>query len=300
MLSKHLMMKQLLVMISFENNRLRLSSVSAAVTTGRAAQELEERFHVFSSLIISPQAMLLAPEKSVMNSSNEDLFTALNAAIADVQREGIDETLLKRSEKWDLVRVYTCHQDSQLPVPNKNQTTGILRDILFNNQNLTIGGLGPNDWGVHDGNYMTEPPVGFYPKLLEAIVDKLAKLKGPDGIVYSQKINFQRKYYKTSNLLFQALLNGSIHATDVYLLIEAPYSGTGAVCSDDSTCPIKESCINSTCIHPTRPRSLHFRTTCTTSSRDTKFITKKSSQFGITSVSVVCRILDEDNRRYSI
>ena len=259
------------------------------MTTGQVAQELEERFHVFSSLIISPQAMLLSPdwnEKLAKNSSNEDLFTALNAAITDVQRENLDETLLKKSNKTDLVRVYTCQQDSQLPVPNRNETTGILRDILLNNQTLIIGGLGPSDWGIHDGNYTADPPIGFYPKLLDAIVDKLANLYGPDGIVYSQKINFQRKYYSKSNLLFQALLDGTVHATDVYLLIQAPYSGTRATCSTNNDCPTRELCENSTCTHPPRPRSLHFRTTCTTSSRDTKFITKKDSKTLQTSVRI--------------
>lgn len=233
--------------------------------------------------------MLLAPdwnEKSAKNSSNEDLFTALNAAIVDVQRDGLDETLLKKSNKTDLVRVYTCQQDSQLPVPNKNETTGILRDILWNNQTLIIGGIGPPDWGIHDGNYTADPPVGFYPKLLEAIVGKLENLRGPDGIVYSQKIYFERKYYNNSNLLFQALLNGTVHATDVYLLIQAPYSGTGATCSTNNDCPTRESCGNSTCTHPPRPRSLHFRTTCTTASRDTKFITKKNSKIFQTSVRI--------------
>ena len=270
-----------------------IAYVSAAVTTGQFAQELEGRFHIFSSLIISPQAMLVAPEYNeistpygLQNLSTQDLFDALNAAIVDVQREGIDEKLLKNVHKTDLVRVYTCQQGSSLPVPSKNQTRGILRDILFDNKTLIIGGIGPKDWGIHDGNYTANPPVGFYPKLLDAVVDKLANLKGPDEIVYSTKINFERKYYNDINLLFQALLNGTVHATDVYLLIDAPYSGTGESCLNDSSCRARETCVKNNCAHPSRPRSLHFRTTCTTASRDTKFITKINSKLLKTSVSV--------------
>jgi hypothetical protein len=183
--------------------------------------------------------------------------------------------------------VYTCQQDSPLPVINRNETTGYLRDILFNKANLLIGGIGPKDWGVHDGNYKSNVSNGFYPKLLDAIVDKLGKLKGPDGIVYSEKINVQRKFFGDDvTLLFQELLDGKIHATDVYMFIEAPYNGTGESCLNDTSCRPRESCVNGTCTHPARPRSLHFRTTCTTASRDTKFITKIDSQFVKTNVIV--------------
>ncbi|CAF2432607.1 unnamed protein product [Rotaria sp. Silwood2] len=260
--------------------------IIAGVTTGTSAQDTDSRFHVFSSLLVSPQAMLVAPDYDrilapygLQNTSSNDLFDALNAAIADVQREDTDETLLTNNNITNLVRVYTCRQEIQLPVPNRDDTTGYLRDILFNTTNIVIGGVGPKDWGVHDGNYKLPSPTGFYPQLLEAIVEKLGKLKGPDGIVYNEKLTFQRKFYNTSELLFQALLNGDIHATDIYILIDAPYNGTGEECSNNSQCRARETCADGICTHPPRPRSLHFRTTCTTASRDTKFITKQNSSF---------------------
>lgn len=218
------------------------------------------------------------------NQSSNDLFDALNAAIADVQRDDGDETLLANTNRTDSSRVFTCHQDSQLPVANKSETTGFLRDILLNNATLLIGGLGPFDWGTHDGNYNLTVPIGFYPNLLDIIIEKLADLKGLDGIDYSEKINFKRIYYSNDTLLFRDLLDGKIHATDVYMLIEAPYNGTGEACSNDTYCRARESCIEGVCTHPRRPRSLHFRTTCATASRDTKFITKKDSQIYRTSV----------------
>jgi hypothetical protein len=235
--------------------------------------------------------MLLAPDYNdistpygLKNQSSNDLFDALNAAITDVQREDMDETFLKNFNLTDLVRVYTCNQELQLPVINRSETTGYLRDILDNKTKLLIGGL-RQDWGVHDGNYNLSSPIGFYPKLLDAIVEKLSKLKGPDGIVYNgDGIAYERVYYKNMTLVFRALLNGEIHATDVYALIDAPYNGTGEICVDDSSCRSRESCIKGICTHPKRPRSLHFRTTCTTASRDTKFITKKDSKFYKTSV----------------
>jgi hypothetical protein len=256
----------------------------AGVTTGQSAQDLEPQYHVFSSLIISPQAMLLAPNYDsitapygVKNNLNNDLFDALNAAIADVQREDMDETLLTKNNYTNLIRVYTCHQNSQLPVANRSETTGYLNDILINKKTLKIGGWGPYDWGVHDGNYKLNTSNGFYPQLLDAIVKKLGELKGPDGIPYGEGITYERIFYPNMAALFQGLLNGEVYATDVYVLIDAPYNGTGESCSNDSSCRLKETCVNNKCTYPERPRSLHFRTTCTTASRDTKFVTKKVS-----------------------
>jgi len=237
-------------------------------------------------MLLAPNYDEISAPYGIKNQSNNDLFDALNAAIADVQRDGIDETLLTNSNLTNLVRVYTCHQDSQLPVANRNETTGYLYDILFNKKKLLIGGIGPYDWGVHDGNYKSNISNGFYPKLLDAIVEKLGKLKGPDGIVYSDEISFKRIFYPNVSLLFQALLDGKVHATDVYILIDAPYSGTGELCSNDSVCRPRETCIEGICTHPQRPRSLHFRTTCTTASRDTKFITKKDSNLFKTTTMV--------------
>ncbi|CAF0902966.1 unnamed protein product [Rotaria sp. Silwood1] len=261
-------------------------TIIAGVTTGILAQDIQPRYHVFSSLLVSPQAMLVAPDYDrivapygLKNTSSNDLFDALNAAIADVQREDTDETLLTQNNRTNLIRAYTCRQNTQLPVPNRNDTRGILRDILFNTTKIVIGGLGPKNWGVHDGNYNVSSPTGYYPALLEAIVKKLGKLKGPDGNVYNEQLTFERKYYATPELLFRALLDGDIQATDVYILIDTPYNGTGEICSNDGQCRARETCVDRICTHPQRPRSLHFRTTCTTASRDTKFITKKDSNF---------------------
>jgi hypothetical protein len=242
--------------------------------------------------------MLLAPDYNpistpygLQNTSSNDLFDALNAAIAEVQHEDTDETLYANNSLTNVIRAYTCRQDSQLPVVNRNDSTGYLRDILFKTKVLQIGGLGPYDWGVHDGNYLAASPSGFYPELLQAIVKKLNQIKGKDDIPYGEGLTFNRTNYPNASQLFQALLNGEIHATEVYLLIDAPYNGTGESCSNDSQCRARESCINKVCTHPARSRSLHFRTTCTTASRDTKFITKKVSNL-FRSTTMINRLFD--------
>ena len=228
-------------------------------------------------MFLAPDYNSLSTPYGLQNSSSHDLFDALNAAIADVQRQDKDEKLLTENHLTDLVRAYSCRQDTQLPVPNRNVTTGYLRDILFTTKTLKIGGVGPFNWGVHDGDYTSNVTVGFFPRLLETIVQTLGELKGPDGVTYGEGLKIARTFYPTDKLLFQALLNGSIHATDVYLLVDAPYEGTGEACSNATQCRARESCTDGACTHPPRSRSIHFRTTCTTATRTTKFITKKNS-----------------------
>ena len=236
-------------------------------------------------MLVAPGFNNFTTPYGLKDQSSNDLFDALNAAIADVQRDQNDETLLWLNNRTDVPRVYSCHQGSQLPVPNRNDTTGFLRDILLKNATLLIGGLGPFDWGAHDGNYNQTNPTGFFPKLLDSIVEKLEKLKGTDGDTYSKKIYYKRKFFTDDISLFRALLDGEIHATDVYLLVDASFNGTGESCPNGTCRRPGESCQEDICTHPARPRSLHFRMTCTTSSRDTKFITKKNSKMFPTVVS---------------
>lgn len=228
--------------------------------------------------------MLLAPDYhrvvapyGLRNQSSNDLFDALNAAINEVHKKHIDETLLSQTDRTDLVGVHTCRHDSALPVPNRKDTSGFLRQILFENKSLLIGGLGPFDWGTRDGNYHLDSPIGFYPNLLKAIVENLAQLKGSDGERYGEKINLIRINFPNQAFLFQALLNGKIHATDVYFLIDASYTGTREYCTNNGTCRARELCTNTVCTHPARPRYRHFWTTCTTANYDMRFITRKVS-----------------------
>ncbi|CAF1642731.1 unnamed protein product, partial [Didymodactylos carnosus] len=149
---------------------------------------------------------------------------------------------------------------------------------------------GPYDWGKHDGNYLNKThSIGFYPELLDMILKHFQQLKGPDGESYGENstIKIERVFYDNATDLFRALLDHKIHATDVYTLIDGFYNGTGEKCQNDSQCraAVKigtERCDNTTsiCTHPKRPRTLHFRTTCTTASADARYFTKKNSQFG--------------------
>lgn len=273
--------------LSFVKTKARTTMfVLVGMGTGIGVQDINDDFHVFSSLTVSPQAMLVAPDYDrvsapygLQDHSSADLFNALNAAIIDMQNGDEDETIFTNFSRNDVVRSYSCRQDSPLSVPNRNSTTGFLREILDDTRPLRIGGIGPRDWGIHDGNYSSNNPRGIYPSLLDTIVDKLAKLKGSDDIPYSKKISFTRKYFPSTDALLRALLDKEIDVTDVYILIDAPYIGSQANCSNSNhnACRTEETCLDSKCSLSPRPRSLMFRSTCTVASRDTKFITLKEN-----------------------
>jgi hypothetical protein len=81
-------------------------------------------------MLVAPDYNTISTPYGLQNQSSNDLYDALNAAIANMQAEDTDETLLTKSNLTNLVRVYTCRQASKLPVSNRNETTGYLRDIL--------------------------------------------------------------------------------------------------------------------------------------------------------------------------
>lgn len=51
---------------------------------------------------------------------------------------------------------------------------------------------GPYNWGDNDGNYLVTPPIGFYPDILDAIIDQFRNLSGPDGEKYGADIQIER------------------------------------------------------------------------------------------------------------
>lgn len=51
---------------------------------------------------------------------------------------------------------------------------------------------GPFNWGDNDGNYLVDPPIGFYPDILDAIIDEFRDLSGPDGEKYGSDIQIER------------------------------------------------------------------------------------------------------------
>jgi ABC-type amino acid transport substrate-binding protein len=146
---------------------------------------------------------LTAPEKSSEqphgvegNLSTKDLSRAINTALTQIQSKGIDDKLASKNHPKELVHAYTCKDDNAnlFSLPNKKEATGLLKDVL-EKKKLIVLSNGPYDWGDNDGNYYADPPVGFYPDLLDAIVEELKSISGPDKEKYGE-IKIERFYTK--------------------------------------------------------------------------------------------------------
>ena len=132
---------------------------------------------------------------SESNFSTKHLSQAINAAIMKIQFEGIDKKLAEKNSPKEIIYANTCKND-QFYLPNKKNAQGLLKQVL-ETKKLKILAFGPSNWGDNDGNYLVNPPVGFYPEFLEAIVEQLKNFSGPDKEKYGE-IVIERIFSKES------------------------------------------------------------------------------------------------------
>jgi hypothetical protein len=262
----------------------------AALVSGLPEKKYHDSLHIFSSSIVTLHSIFMAPDKStdtphgVQNEySTYELANAINAAITQIQFKGIDAELAIKNEPKEIVQAHTCKDDqlSQFPLPNRAETKGLLKSVLDGNE-IRVLADGPYNWGDNDGNYLVSPPTGFYPDLLEAIVEEFSKLSGQDKIPYGQ-VSIKRVYPGTDKFRWYNLFNGTAHISEPYFILDGFYSGSGKPCNSDVDCldanllGNKETCNLNTCYHPNRPRGGMLRASCTTLGTESKFYTKRSS-----------------------
>ncbi|CAH1778322.1 unnamed protein product [Owenia fusiformis] len=307
-------------------------SLVAGLMRGVVADHHAKDLHTFSSGLISTSAMFMTPDVSAdmphgapPYRSSRDLALAINAAIVRVQNKGSDQEARLKNMPFEFLSVHTCKSDNYalFPPPNKNNATGLLKTIL-ETRVFKLGAFGPFHWGDNDGNYLVNPPTGFYPDLMSAIFEEFKNLSGPDGVKYGDDITLERIWSKMSN--FQNLFDGVSYITEPYFVIDATYSGTDEPCVNSTDCrPAllpegKEQCNtykNSTghlvthpdsgepkrrCEHPERSRIDFFRFSCFTLGSASTFFTKRSSAAstvapsgglpgGIVAAIVICVLL---------
>jgi hypothetical protein len=114
-------------------------SLVAALTSGLPHKEYHDYLHIFSSSIVTMQSILMAPDNSTDNPhgvepefSTYDLSMAINAAISRIQWKGKDLEIAKKNAPKEIILAHTCKEEdqSQFPVPNRNEAKGLLRKIL--------------------------------------------------------------------------------------------------------------------------------------------------------------------------
>jgi len=276
---------------------IRTGAVVAALDA-HPTQKMYDDFHIFSSTVISTRGIFMAPLKSAdmphgtstPAASSRDLSMAVDASIVKMQNTGLDEKLRIKWSPFDIMAVHTCKGDDvgAFKVPNHKDATGLLRSIL-DNKHLKVGSMGRYNWGAHSGNYLNDPPTGFYPDWITTFCDQFNKLKGPDGVAYNSKgaIKCDRVYQKGSTGVFKDLFDGASHITEPYYIVDGFYTGTEETCSADSDCrPAlttsgKETCnAKKKCEHSKSPRTRHFRISCSTFGIDSKLMTFKGGKTG--------------------
>jgi hypothetical protein len=273
-------------------------SLIAALVSGMPEERFHDALHIFSSTIITLHSLLMAPEKSteLLHGVDGDLSTkhlskAINAAITRIQSNGIDDKLAIKNHPKEIVHAYTCKDDdnNQFPLPNKKDAQGQLKNIL-ENKKLKVLATGPYNWGDNDGNYLIDPPVGYYPDFLEAIAQQFKNLSGADKESYGE-ITIERIYIKSGAFPWYKLFDGSAHVTEPYFILDSAYGGSGKNCETDDDCfdadlpSGKETCrASKSCYHPPRAMIEMLRSSCTAVGTDSKFFTKR---FNIKEVEIM-------------
>jgi len=272
---------------------------AAGLISGLPEAHFDQYLNIFSSTVVSLRSMFMAPAHSTEmvhgttepSKSSEDLSLAVDAAVVRLQAEGKDEEAKLSNMPFEFIVIHTCRTtDPGLFIaPNYITATGLLRSVL-DDKSLKVGALGPYDWGGN--NYVEDPPVGFYPDWLTAFCEYFNALAGPDGVRYDANgtITCDRVYQPSSSAVFKDLFDGVSYVTEPYYIVDASYTGTGEDCSANSDCRVAniaggtETCqaidvSTSTCVHPTSPRTRHFRQSCSTIGVDSTFMVAKNFTF---------------------
>jgi hypothetical protein len=152
-------------------------------------------------------------------------------------------------------------------------TQANLDNGTFEVLNLVLGGalvpqlasLGPSNWGS-DGNYLVDPPVGFWPGYVEAVVGVL-------NTQYSLRIVVNRTFFQSSAQVLASLEGGRSHLSEPYFALGGFYDG--------------------------KPRSVAFESSCTVLGYDSTFFVNSTTAAAssITSVQTLATALEADRSR---
>lgn len=160
------------------------------------------------------------------------LILAYNAAYAQLLREGRYADFVSSNNVEHVAPSY-CNPYGVYAWPSRNSLTE--RDTLFdvlNTNVLKIAAVGKADWGP-DGDYTADPPVGFWPDLLNEIVKNI-------NTFYNSNVVIERTH--TEGNITSMLQSDDAHMTDVYMLLSAlDDNGFSRVHGSDVGCPLAYS-----------------------------------------------------------
>ncbi|KAK8799723.1 hypothetical protein WA158_006271 [Blastocystis sp. Blastoise] len=165
-------------------------------------------------------------QASTTTDVNADWRQAFNAALARVISSG---EFLELRSKWEISEIIACFtcapSPSVMPYPPASSATGKLKKILANKE-IVITGYYYND--LPSGNYMVDPPVGFWPEYFSLIVSKLSEEYG--------QLNIKRLYFKSSLDALDAVATGKADISELYYVIGGFYNGRPRIEAFDIPC----------------------------------------------------------------
>eukprot|EP00211_Chloroparvula_japonica_P007355 CAMPEP_0119126680 /NCGR_PEP_ID=MMETSP1310-20130426/5511_1 /TAXON_ID=464262 /ORGANISM="Genus nov. species nov., Strain RCC2339" /LENGTH=323 /DNA_ID=CAMNT_0007116851 /DNA_START=141 /DNA_END=1109 /DNA_ORIENTATION=- len=199
---------------------------------------------VVKTALIFGALLLLISGTSGDHLSSRDFADAFDAALVRVQRSKYQDIVVANAP-FRSVASFTCSPSPEFfPFPSESSATGILARVL-RDRVIRVAAIGPSDFGI-DGDYTVDPPVGFWPDYLEAILDEFQ-------VAYGNDITLSRTFWpvdQTDDLL-AAVADGDLDMTEPYFVVGGFFEGR------------------------TRQESLHM--SCTSMGYDSTFFTSRDS-----------------------
>lgn len=202
---------------------VRNGTIDAALISGVPD---DTEFDIYNSGSISPRGMM---------TRQGDTFSRqlADALIVRLLMTGNLFNYAAKNAPFDFVEVHTCRStDVDIHLPFPQQAAGMMLNSSTSASlptTLKVGALGPYNW-AQDGDYTVSPPTGFWPDVFEGLRAVLASS--------SSFANFtlERKYYKSSVSVMDALANGDVHFTEPYWTIDSFYQNRPRTWSFDEGC----------------------------------------------------------------
>jgi len=197
------------------------------------------QFNTFGAGLITPRASFFTIGDESSPTDSTQLKEAWDAAIIRSIADGDYETIESQyweSNKFDSVGAFTCSIDVSLfPFPPADQATGLLQKVLSTGV-LTMGALGPNNWG-YQGNYLISDPTGLWPDYVNKIFDKF-------NTAYGGNIQLNRVFNESSASVMQYVLDGTADLTEPYWTLSASHDDRARTHLFDLSCTVlgTESC----------------------------------------------------------
>lgn len=244
-----------------------LDQLSAMVKNGTLVAGLMTQvppsgFHQFSSGIISPQALFLAPNASrlLVQAISKcfchfpELFTNPyimvgfpDAAVVRVIARGDAHRIAREHPPFNVIEAKSCAaQPALYPFPS---VVDAANETWYQRGYIRVASLGGVNWG-NTGNYLVNPPTGFWPAYygnkitaitfncfnshllvrVEAISNELAQFYG------GSFVGFQRSAYSSSNAVMEAILSGNADVSEPYFVVDGVYKNKGRTSALQASC----------------------------------------------------------------